>query len=41
MKMVSRVGLALVAVMACAAIVRAQVLPQPEQPFKGKIGRTV
>jgi hypothetical protein len=31
----------LVCVLVCATTVYAQVLPQPEPPFKGKIGRTV
>ena len=33
--------LLLLCILICATIVHAQVLPQPEPPFKGKIGRTV
>jgi arylsulfatase len=37
----SQICLVLVCILACATTLYAQVLPKPEPPFRGKIGRTV
>jgi arylsulfatase len=37
----SQIRLAFVCILACAMTLYAQVLPKPEPPFRGKIGRTV